>query len=56
MGDYGSYDHVYKLGETIPELKGVTILLDGRIDDFVGSCPECEALFDVGARYFRGKG
>ncbi len=38
MGYVGSYSHVYKLGEEIPELEGVNVLLDGRIDNFNGHC------------------
>src|SRR5438105_154075 len=55
MGDFGSYSHVYTLEETIPELESVSVRLDGRIDDFIGHCPKCKALFDVGAEIVEGK-
>ncbi len=55
MGELGSYSHIYTTGETIPELQGVSVRLDGRIDDFIGDCPKCEALFDVGAEIVEGK-
>ncbi len=55
MGDWGSYNHVYKLGEEVPELEGVDVLLDGRIDDFNGECEKCGRLFDVGAKIVKGK-
>ena len=55
MGYPGSYEHEYTPGETIPELQGVSVLLDGRIAAFSGDCPNCEALFDVGAEIVAGK-
>src|SRR2546428_5351827 len=55
MGDIGSYSHEYGLGNTVDELKGVTVLLDGRIDALTGECPHCEAVFDVGAEIVDGK-
>lgn len=54
MGEFGSYAHVYKLGEKIPELEGVDVTLDGRIDDFNGDCEECGKFFDVGAEIVEG--
>src|SRR5258708_15758111 len=48
MGELGSYSHMYTIGETIPELQGVSVLLDGRIDDFIGGCPNCkETLYHL---------
>ena len=55
MGDYGSYEHEYNLNEDIPELEGVSVVLDGRIDDFNGDCEECGRFFDVGAEIVKGK-
>lgn len=55
MGDGGSYNHEYELGEAVDELKGVTVLLDGRIDALTGECPYCEVVFDVGADIVDGK-
>jgi hypothetical protein len=55
MGYPGSYEHEYALGETIPELQGVSVLLDGRMAAFSGDCPNCEALFEVGAEIIDGK-
>lgn len=45
MGDVGSCSNEYNLREDVKELKGVSVLLDGRIDDFVGDCPKCEKIF-----------
>jgi hypothetical protein len=50
MGDVGSCGHAYRLEEAVDELEGVTVLLDGRIDDLTGDCPRCKAVFDVGGR------
>lgn len=55
MGDLGSCGHNYKLNQKIHELKGVNVVLDGRIDDFIGDCEKCERLFDVGAEIVKGK-
>ncbi len=55
MGDWGSYSHVYKLGEEIPELEGVNVALDGRIDEFKGDCEKCGRLFTIGADIVEGK-
>ena len=55
MGYPGSCDHEYALEEAVEELQGVTVLLDGRIDGFTGTCPTCEALFDIGAEIVDGK-
>ena len=55
MGDVGSFEHAYRLEEAVNELKGVTVLLDGRIDALTDECPKCEALFDVGAEIVDGK-
>lgn len=55
IGDVGSYMHEYMPGKDVDELKGVTVLLDGRIDALTGECPHCEALFDVGAEVVDGK-
>jgi hypothetical protein len=55
MGGPGSYEHRYRLGDRIPELRGVTVLLDGRIDDFNGDCEACGRFFDVGAEIVAGR-
>jgi hypothetical protein len=55
MGDFGSCVHEYKLGEEVIELKGVTVLLDGGIEDFIGNCPLCGALYDVGGEIVDGR-
>lgn len=55
MGDFGSCVNHYKLGEKVDELKGVDVLLDGRIDDFIGDCPKCGNYFDFGANIVKGK-
>jgi hypothetical protein len=55
MGYMGSCQHEYTLGKEVDELEGVTVLLDGRIADFSGSCPKCDARFDVGANIVAGK-
>ena len=54
MGKYGSYRHNYKLKQRIPELRGTTVLLDGKIDDFAGDCIECNRFFDIGAEIVNG--
>lgn len=55
MGYIGSCNHWYKLDEKIDELKGVNVILDGRIDDFIGDCPKCEKFFDLGAEIVDGR-
>jgi len=55
LGDVGSYEHEYRLGEAVDELKGVTVLLDGRINALTGECPHCEAVCDSGAEIVEGK-
>jgi len=55
LGDVGSYEHAYRLGEAVDELKGVTVLLDGRINALTGECPHCEAVCDSGAEIVEGK-
>lgn len=55
MGDFGSCINFYKLGQTIPELKGITVTLDGKIDDFIGDCPSCDKLFDLGGAIVDGR-
>jgi hypothetical protein len=55
MGETGSYSHYYARNEVIPELLGVSVLLDGRIDAFRGTCPHCDTLFEIGARIVRGR-
>ena len=39
----------YELGKPIPALGGVTITLDGIVDDFIGSCSKCRECSDIGA-------
>lgn len=55
MGYLGSCEHYYKLGEKVHELEGVTVLLDGRIDDFNGDCEKCGRFFNIGAEIVRGR-
>jgi ribosomal protein L37AE/L43A len=55
MGEVGSYEHEYTLGEPIPQLRGVSVVLDGRIDACIGECPHCEALFTLGATIVHGQ-
>lgn len=55
MGDFGSFQNNYKLGEKVAELKGVTVLLDGSIDDFIGDCDNCGSFFDIGAKILDGR-
>lgn len=55
MGYLGSCEHYYKLNESIEELKKVNIVLDGRIDDFIGDCEKCGKFFDIGAKVRKGK-
>lgn len=55
MGDFGSCLNEYKLKEKVEELKGVSLILDGRIDDFIGDCPNCDKFFNLGAEIINGK-
>lgn len=55
MGDDGSCVNEYKLGEKVKELKVVSVLLDGKNDDFIGGCPHCEKFFDLGANIVKGR-
>lgn len=54
MGQIESCQNTYQLGQNVPELQGVSVVLDGRINDFIGTC-ECGAFFDVAARIHMGK-
>lgn len=45
----------YNLREDVKELKGISVLLDGRIDDFVGDCPKCEKIFYLGGEIINGR-
>lgn len=55
MGYFGSCEHFYKLNEDIHELEGIDVLLDGRIDDFIGDCGKCGRFFDIGAKIVKGQ-
>lgn len=55
MGSVGSYINNYKLGDKVPELKGVSITLNDKIDDFNGDCENCGKFFDVGAKIIDGR-
>ena len=55
MGYMGSCQHYYKLGEKIDELENISVILDGKIDDFAGDCPNCDAMFDLGAEIIDGR-
>jgi hypothetical protein len=55
MGEWGSFRNTYKLNEPVPELLGVSVLLDGRMDAFRGDCPRCGELFEIGARIIKGR-
>lgn len=55
MGEVGSCLNNYKLKEKVEELKGVSVLLDGRIDDFIGDCEYCDKFFDLGGEIKDGK-
>lgn len=55
MGETGSFVHHYTLHESVPELLGVSVLLDGRIDAFRGDCPRCDRLYEIGARIIKGR-
>lgn len=54
MGDVGSCVNVYELGEKVEELKGISVLLDGKVDDFIGDCPKCGEFFNLGANIVNG--
>lgn len=47
-GDY------YDLGDKVPELGNMSIILDGENDDFIGTCPECKEYSDIGAEIKNG--
>jgi hypothetical protein len=54
-GEWGSFYNTYRLNESVPELLGVSVLLDGRVDAFRGDCPRCGALFEISARIVKGR-
>lgn len=54
MGDFGSCVNEYKLGAPVTELNGVSLNLDGKIDDFIGDCPKCGAFYEFGAYIVKG--
>lgn len=55
MGDTWSCRNSYTRGEAVPELLGVSVLLDGRIGAFRGTCPRCETVYEIGERISTGK-
>jgi hypothetical protein len=55
MGDAGSCVNYYRLGDEVEELRGVTVSLDGRIDDFTAGCDSCKSHWDVGGEIVDGK-
>ena len=55
MGDFGSCVNNYELGEKIDELGSVSVILDGKNDDFIGDCPNCGKFFNFGAKIVKGK-
>ena len=55
MGEPGSCLNTYEMYQLIPELQGVSVELDGRIDDFITTCPQpCDYTFLVGAIIEKG--
>lgn len=54
MGDFGSCVNYYTLGEPVEELKGVSTVLDGQNDDFIGQCTACKAFIEFGAEIVAG--
>ena len=55
MGEPGSCLNTYEMYQLIPELQGVSVELDGRIDDFITTCPlPCYYTFLVGAVIEKG--
>ena len=59
MGDIGSCVNYYNIGDSIPELKGITATLgpvdEGWPDDLIGDCIECGVWIDFGASIEDGK-
>lgn len=55
MGEGGSCSYHYRLGESVDELQGVSVMLDGRNDDFIGRCPECDEHYYYGAEIIDGR-
>lgn len=49
MGDFGSCLNEYKLNEKVKELGNISVTLDGKNDDFIGSCDYCDKYYDFGA-------
>ena len=54
MGDYGSCLNEYKLGEKIKELDNLSVVLNGKNNDFIRDCPSCGKFFDLGAKIREG--
>ena len=58
MGEPGSCLNRYKIGDSIPECVGITASLgslsQGYPDDFIGDCPNCNALLDFAGRIEEG--
>lgn len=56
MGYMGSCAHYYKLGEKVKELENLTVKFDGiEGRRFLGDCPNCDGMFDLGAEIIKGK-
>ncbi|KKQ41849.1 MAG: hypothetical protein US60_C0028G0004 [Microgenomates group bacterium GW2011_GWC1_37_8] len=55
LGDYGSCLNEYKLKEKVNELSNTSVTLDGKNDNFIGDCPNCDKFFDLGAEIVDGK-
>lgn len=55
MGEIGSCMNYYNLNQSVDELKGVSVVLDGRNDSFIDECPKCNEFNDYGAKITKGK-
>jgi hypothetical protein len=55
LGEEGSCTFYYELGEVVPELRRVSVVLDGTNDEFIGWCNTCRRTYRFGAEITDGR-
>ncbi|MBI5288882.1 MAG: hypothetical protein HY873_07910 [Chloroflexi bacterium] len=55
LGEEGSCIGHHRLGEVVPDLRRVSVILEGDNDYFLGDCRECKRTYRFGAEIALGK-
>ncbi len=45
----------YNIGDKISPLGDMSVILNGKNDDFIGDCPKCGKYYDFGGQIVNGK-